>query len=76
MRRVTMWMLVAALGIANFGCIMVLGVSDLRDSPRIVEIDGELYVVDEEAHRVRRIDVRIETVDDDSVENEDPPDPN
>lgn len=73
MRKMTMWMLVGALGMANFGCVMVLGVSDRSDRPRIVEIEGEHYVVDEQALCVRRIDDRTEAADDGSVEIENQP---
>lgn len=59
MRRLSRLALLAMIGLSNVGCVMVLGVSDFGEHPRVVEIDGELYVVDEDSHRVRRIEIEF-----------------
>ena len=57
MRRLILFALLAPLAISNAGCIMVLGIKELPNHGRVVEIDGDLYVVDLDSHRIRKIDV-------------------
>ena len=63
MRRLCVLMLLSAMAFANTGCVVVLGVKDLPHRKHVVEIDGELYVVDLKTHRIHRIDddISIET---------------
>jgi hypothetical protein len=59
MRRLTTCMLAAALGLGATGCLMIIGVREpieLSDDRRVVEIDGQLYVIDTEKETIRKID--------------------
>ncbi len=57
MQRLVLFALLVLLAISNAGCIMVLGVKERPHHGRVVEIDGDLYVVDLDSHRIRKIDV-------------------
>ena len=57
MRRLILFTLLVLLAISNAGCIMVLGIKELPHHGRVVEIDGDLYVVDLDSSRIRKIDV-------------------
>ncbi len=46
MRRFAIAAMTVALAIGTTGCIVVLGSWDLPGPAKVVEIDGELYVVD------------------------------
>jgi hypothetical protein len=52
--------ILAGLLLSTTGCIMVLGVrgpvTDLPDNKKIVEIDDELYLLDLETNRIRKLD--------------------
>ena len=50
----------AGLALANTGCLMVIGVRDESDHPRIIEVDGETYVLDEDTHTARKAE-KVET---------------
>jgi hypothetical protein len=48
--------LLAALALGgSTGCIVILGSRELPGPAKIIEIDGELYVVDLESRRLHRI---------------------
>ncbi len=57
MRRIAWHVLLAALVVWNMGCVIVLRTHDLSGGNHIVEIDGELYVVDKENRDLRKIDI-------------------
>ena len=48
------------LALSTAGCIMVLGgyvpLADVSGNKRIVEIDDQLYLLDLETHRIRKLD--------------------
>ena len=56
MRRLIMCVLVAGLALSSVGCVISLDIKDVPARKQVVEIDGELYVVDVKTHRVRKID--------------------
>ena len=60
MRRLMGLGLLAGLALSTTGCVMVLGVrgpvTDLPDNKKIVEIDDELYLLDLETNRIRKLD--------------------
>ena len=70
MRKFARLGFLAGLVLSASGCIMVLGVrapvTDLPDNKKIVEIDDELYLLDLETNRIRKLDketlVHSETV--------------
>ena len=60
MRKFTGLGFLAGLALSSSGCIMVLGgmgpVTDLPDNKKVVEIDDELYLLDLETNRIRKLD--------------------
>ena len=60
MRRLMGLGFLAGLALSTTGCVMVLGVrgpvTDLPDNKKIVEIDDELYLLDLETNRIRKLD--------------------
>ena len=70
MRKFARLGFLAGLVLSASGCIMVLGVrapvTDLPDNKKIVEIDDQLYLLDLETNRIRKLDketlVHSETV--------------
>lgn len=60
MRRLMGLGFFAGLALSTTGCVMVLGVrgpvTDLPDNKKIVEIDDELYLVDLETNRIKKLD--------------------
>ena len=56
MRKALLLTLVVGLTLANVGCVMVLDVKDMPYRKQVVEIDGELFIVDMKAHSVLKID--------------------
>jgi hypothetical protein len=60
MRRFAVLGVLVGLALSTTGCIMVLGVRapvmDLPDNKKIVEIDDELYLLDLETNRIRKLD--------------------
>ena len=58
MRRLIMCVLLAGLALSSVGCVISLDVRDIPHRKQVVEIDGELYIVDVKTHRVSRIDAR------------------
>ena len=61
MRRIGVLLLLAALAGVNLGCVIVLRATKFPPDGRFVEIDGEVYLVDEDEHRVKRIEVEATT---------------
>jgi hypothetical protein len=55
MRRFAIAAMAVALAIGSTGCIVVLGGWDLPGPAKVVEIDGELYVIDLETQRLHKI---------------------
>ena len=60
MRRLMGLGFLVGLALSTTGCVMVLGVrtpvTDLPDNKKIVEIDDELYLLDLETNRIRKLD--------------------
>ena len=60
MRRFAGLGFLAGLVLSTTGCIMVLGVrtpvTNLPDNKKVVEIDDELYLLDLETNRIRKLD--------------------
>lgn len=61
MRKLVLSVLSAALALAGSGCVVVLGVDDLPRDRHVVTIDGALYVVDLDTHRVQKVDAEFVT---------------
>ncbi len=57
MRRMALHVLLAALVFSNIGCVIVLGAHNFPSGNHIVEIDGELYIVDKENRDLRKLDM-------------------
>lgn len=55
MRRVLVLALAVMTLMWNAGCIMVIGVRGHRD-PDLIEVNGEMYRVDEETGRAQKVD--------------------
>ena len=60
MRKAILFVLLGVLSVSSPGCIVVMGVDDLPEHRQIVEIDGELYVVNTHTHRVCKVDTEVE----------------
>jgi len=60
MRRFAGLGFLVGLVLSTTGCVMVLGgmgvATDLPDNKKIVEIDDELYLLDLETNRLRKLD--------------------
>ena len=56
MRKFIVCVLLAGLALSSIGCLISLDVRDVPHRKQVVEIDGELYIVDLKTHRVRKID--------------------
>lgn len=56
MRKKAWLMMLTLLALLNTGCIFVLGIPSVTSHGKIVEIDGELYVVDVESMSLEKID--------------------
>ncbi len=70
MRRLSVFLLMAGLALANVGCIIILDANGSARPKHVVEIDGEFYVVDVKAHSVRKIDLDELTEIEDTAETE------
>ncbi len=70
MRRVTMLALLAGLALSNLGCVIALEFKDRPWHKQVVEIDGELYIVDVKTHRVRKIETDWATETETTTETE------
>ena len=59
-RALVLVAILAGLSLTNLGCIMVLGVrapvTEHSGHKRVIEVDGEFYIVDVEENTVRKID--------------------
>lgn len=64
MRKLCSLVLLACVALASVGCVMNLGVSKFPGRARLVEIDGELYIVNEGSHRARRIEIEFPVKED------------
>ncbi len=70
MRRVTVLALLAGLALSNLGCVIALEFKDRPYQKQIIEIDGELYIVDVKTHRVRKIETDWVTETETTTETE------
>ncbi len=57
MRRVTVLVLLVFLAMLQTGCVIALEVKARPHHRQVIEIDGQLYVVDVSTNRVRKIDL-------------------
>ena len=57
MRKLCSLVLLTSVALAGVGCVMNLGVSKSLGRARLIEINGELYLVNEGSHRARRIEI-------------------
>ena len=67
MRRIIAVCLTAICLLANIGCIIVLTDRDIPWPRHVVEIDGELYIVDDETDRLRPLDRETDPSSEQSV---------
>lgn len=58
MRKLAAFVMGAALALAPSGCLIVLADHDFDDDVEVVEIDGEYYIKDKSAHRVKKVEVQ------------------
>ncbi len=56
MRAIRSILLSLVIAISTAGCVMVLGVHDFPGDSRVIVIDDEVYVVDEESKTLKLID--------------------
>jgi hypothetical protein len=57
MRRLFVALLVAGVVLPCAGCLFSVNVRDIPYHRQVVEVDGELYVVDLKTHRARKLEV-------------------
>ena len=61
MRKAILFVLVAGLSLSSLGCVVyVVDREESRPHPRIVEIDGELYVVDRCTQKACKVSADVE----------------
>ncbi len=70
MRRVMVLVLLAGLALSNLGCVIALEVKDRPWRKQVIEIDGELFIVDVKTHRVRKIEADWATETETTTETE------
>lgn len=70
MRRLSLFLVMAGLALANVGCIFIVDVKGSPKPKHVIEIDGEFYVVDVKAHSVRKIDLDEMAEIEDTAETE------
>jgi len=59
----------ATVAMINAGCLMVIGMRGESDHPRVIEVDGETYVLDDDSHTARKAE-KVESTTTISVETE------
>ncbi len=71
MRAIRSILLSLVITLSTTGCVLVLGVHDFPGDSRVIVIEDEVYVVDEETKTLRRIDADDEAQIDDQIEPSD-----
>lgn len=56
MRRLIVSLLLAGAALPGAGCLFSVDVRGVPHHRQVVEVDGELYVVDLKTHRVRKLE--------------------
>lgn len=64
MRRRLMVMLLAIAAGANAGCVLVLGSKGLPAHKHVIEIEGEVYIVDVKTRTLKKLDLEAAALDD------------
>ncbi len=55
MRRVAICLMLSVLALSQMGCILAVDVKGWPHDRQVIEIDGEIYVVDIKTNGVRKI---------------------
>lgn len=55
MRRVAICLMLSVLALSHIGCILAVDVKGWPHDRQVIEIDGEIYLVDLKTDRVRKI---------------------
>lgn len=71
MRAIRSILLSLVIAISTTGCVMVLGVHDSPGDSRVIVIDDEVYVVDEESKTLKLIDKDVDIQIEGTIEGSD-----
>ncbi len=71
MRAIRSILLSLVIALSTTGCVMVLGVREFPGNSKVIVIDDEVYIVDEESKTLKRIDEDVDIQIEGTIEGSD-----